>query len=77
MRYIEAGSRCKVVSVSHSCFSSIIGKHVVVSKVMGDVVMVYDDSPITYKTNRAGRVVVDRDPRCIQTFFSKSQLRLT
>lgn len=35
----------------------------------------YEDRPITYKTGRHGRQVVDFDPRCIQTVYSWNELQ--
>lgn len=29
----------------------------------------HDDEPVTYKTNRNGRRVVDSDPSCIQSIY--------
>ena len=54
------------------------GKRVIIVKVHPDTrqVWAHDDRPVTYKTNRAGRRVVDSDPSCIQSIYGFDQLRL-
>ena len=69
------GLRCQIVSVHHRCFLKDLGRIVVVVGVVGESVIAHDDRPITYRTNRNGRRVVDSDPRCVQTFYGKDQLR--
>lgn len=72
------GVRCEVVSVHHPCFSHYIGKRIIITKVHPDTrqVWAHEDKPVTYRTNRAGRRVVDHDPRCIQSIYSFDDLRI-
>jgi hypothetical protein len=72
------GVRCKIVSVHHSCFSSDVGKVIIVTKVSADSrqVWAHDDKPVTYKINRTGRRVVDSDPHCIQSIYGMDSLRV-
>ena len=74
----KAGQRCEIVSVHHPVFNRYIGKRIIIVKVHPDTrqVWAHDDRPITYKTNRAGRRVVDSDPSCIQSIYGFDQLRL-
>lgn len=74
----KPGQRCEIVSVHHPVFNRYIGKRIIIVKVHADTrqVWAHDDSPITYKTNRAGRRVVDSDPSCIQSIYGFDQLRL-
>jgi hypothetical protein len=61
-----------------SGFRRYIGKRIIIVKVHPDTrqVWAHDDRPVTYKTNRAGRRVVDSDPSCIQSIYGFDQLRL-
>lgn len=72
------GQRCEIVSVHHPVFAKEVGKRVIIVKVHPDTrqVWAHDDRPVTYKTNRAGRRVVDSDPSCIQSIYGFDQLRL-
>ena len=74
----KPGQRCEIVSVHHPVFNRYIGKRIIIVKVHPDTrqVWAHDDRPITYKTNRAGRRVVDSDPSCIQSIYGFDQLRL-
>ncbi|MBV6831308.1 klcB [Xanthomonas euvesicatoria] len=74
----KPGQRCEIVSVHHPVFKPYIGKRIIIVKVHPDTrqVWAHDDRPITYKTNRAGRRVVDSDPSCIQSIYGFDQLRL-
>nr|BCT99929.1 hypothetical protein [uncultured bacterium] len=74
----KPGQRCEISSVHHPAFASYIGKRVIIVKVHPDTrqVWAHDDRPIKYKTNRAGRRVVDSDPSCIQSIYGFDQLRL-
>jgi ribosomal protein L17 len=74
---VAVGSRCRIVSVNHPCFSSNIGKYVIVARVFDNVVTVYDDKPVTYRINKLGKRVVDYNPSCTQTFYMKEQLSLS
>jgi len=75
---IVPGSRCQIVSVHHRCFSYLLGRVVVVVKVNPEFnsVWAHDDKPLTYRTNKHGRRVVDHDPRCVQSLYSLEELRL-
>jgi hypothetical protein len=75
---IVPGSRCVIAAVHHPCFRRDIGKVIIVDKVYPDhgSVLAHNDEPIRYRVNRAGRRVVDHDPRCIQTYYSIDALRL-
>lgn len=72
------GQRCEIVSVHHPLFAKEVGKRVIIVKVHPDTrqVWVHDDRPVTYKTNRAGRRVVESDPSGIQSIYGFDQLRL-
>lgn len=72
------GQRCEIVSVHHPVFAKEIGKRVIITKVCPDTrqVFAHEDRPVTYKLNRAGRRVVDSDPRCIQSIYGFEQLRV-
>jgi hypothetical protein len=74
----KPGQRCEIVSVHHPVFDRYIGKRIIIVKVHPDTrqVWAHDDRPVTYKTNRAGRRVVDSDPSCIQSIYGFDQLRL-
>lgn len=74
----KPGQRCEIVSVHHPVFAHYIGKRIIIVKVHPDTrqVWAHDDRPVTYKTNRAGRRVVDSDPSCIQSCYGFDQLRL-
>lgn len=71
------GMRCEVVNVQHPCFSHYNGRRVILVKVHADTrqAWAHEDAPVTYRINRNGRRVVDRDPRCIQSIYSFDQLR--
>lgn len=72
------GQRCEIVKEPREAFRDRIGKVVVIAKVYPKegCVFAYDDKPITYKTNRKGRRVVDHDPSCIQTVYCIDALRV-
>ena len=74
---VQARQRCEIVSVHHPVFDRYIGKRIIIVKVHPDTrqVWAHDDRPVTYKTNRAGRRVVDSDPSCIQSIYGFDQLR--
>jgi len=68
--HIEAGKSYEVISEN---------KWIIVAKVNPAefaTVWGYDDRPLKYRTNRAGRKVVASDPQCIQTLYSIADLRL-
>lgn len=75
----ERGQRCEVVSVHHPVFNHYIGRRIIITKVSPETrqVWAHDDRPVTYKTNRQGRRVIDSDPSCIQSIYGFDQLRLT
>jgi hypothetical protein len=54
------------------------GKIVIVSRFSSDPNMVwaYEDKPARYRKNRAGRRVMDFDPRCIESPYSLDELRI-
>lgn len=72
----EPGQRYRIVKVHHACFEKSIGKIVVIAKVFsgGRSVFAHDDRPVTYRRNRNGRMVVDYDPRCVQTMYGMDSL---
>nr|BCU00952.1 hypothetical protein [uncultured bacterium] len=72
------GMRCEVSSVHHPCLSRDIGKRVVITKVNLEFrsVWAHEDKPVTYRTNRNGRRVVDHDPRCIESVYGFEQLHI-
>lgn len=72
----EPGRRYRIVKVHHPCFENSIGKTVVIAKVFpgGRSVFAHDDRPVTYRRNRNGRMVVDYDPRCVQTVYCMDSL---
>lgn len=72
----EPGQRYRIVKVHHACFEKSIGKIVVIAKVFpgGRSVFAHDDRPVTYRRNRNGRMVVDYDPRCVQTVYGMDSL---
>lgn len=72
----EPGRRYKIVKVHHPCFEKSLGKIVVIVSVFpgGRSVFAHDDRPVTYRKNRNGRMVVDSDPRCVQTVYSTDSL---
>lgn len=74
----QPGMRCRIVSVHHPCFSSDVGKIIVVTKVSSSTrqVWAHDDKPVKYRINRNGQCVTDYDPRCIQSLYGFEQLRL-
>lgn len=70
------GMRCVIIGVNHPAMKAVLGRKVVIAKVneASRVAWVYDDKPVTYRTNQAGRRVVDHDPRCIQSLYVFEQL---
>ncbi|WP_155688205.1 hypothetical protein [Burkholderia stagnalis] len=74
---LAVGSKCKIVSVHHPVFNDNIGKPVVVGKIYETCVAIYDDRPIRYRVNRAGRSVIASDPSNHQTLISANQLQLS
>jgi len=78
MSAFRPGVRCEIVAASHPSASRDVGKRVIVDRVNPEYgsVWAHDDKPVTYRTNRAGRRVVDHDPRCIQTIYGVDQLRV-
>ena len=70
------GQRYRIVKVHHPCFEKSIGNIVVITKVFpgGRSVFAHDDRPVTYRRNRNGRMVVDYDPRCVQTVYGMDSL---
>jgi hypothetical protein len=69
-------ARCTIAAVHHPAFSKEIGRKVVVARLRGQMAWIYNDQPVRYRINRAGRSVVDHDPRCIQTATSAEFLWL-
>ncbi|WP_321874630.1 hypothetical protein [Burkholderia ubonensis] len=74
---LAVGSKCKIVSVHHPVFNDNIGKSVVVGKIYETCVAIYDDRPVRYRVNRAGRSVIASDPSNYQTLISADQLQLS
>lgn len=74
---IRPGSRCRIIRVHHPCFNHRLGQAVIVVSIFDENnVLVYDDKPFTYRINRKGERVVDRDPRCIREFIGPDELEL-
>lgn len=72
---IELRKRYQVARVHHPCFARDVGKVVIVDRFAGSgMVWAHDDKPITYRTNRAGRRVVDFDPQCVQSLYHMNDL---
>lgn len=57
-------------------FPDRLGKRVVIDKVYPDCLWCYDDKPVTYKTSRSGRTIVDFDPRCVTDPCRPGDLRV-
>lgn len=78
MSAFRPGVRCAIIAASHPSASRDVGKRVIVDRVNPEYgsVWAHDDKPVTYRTNRAGRRVVDHDPRCIQTIYGVDQLQV-
>lgn len=78
MSAFRPGVRCEIIAASHPSASRDVGKRVIVDRLNPEYgsVWAHDDKPVTYRTNRAGRRVVDYDPRCIQTIYGVDQLRV-
>lgn len=55
-----------------------VGKRIVIVKVNHEFrsVWAHADKPVTYRTNRNGRRVIDHDPSCIQSAYRIEQLRI-
>ena len=72
------GARCEITKTHSLCFAKDVGKVVVVATISLDSrqVFAYDDRPIAYRINRAGKRVVASDPRCIQTIYGMDCLRI-
>lgn len=70
------GARCVIDSVHHQVFEKDLGKHVVVSKLAGNIVWTHDDADIRYRVNRAGRRVVAYDPKNVLTARGGHSLKL-
>lgn len=72
---IKRGTVLRVVSVHHPLLSRDIGKEIVaVEDSNGPLVWASDNIPITYRINRLGNKVVDRDPRSCQILYSVRDL---
>ena len=78
MSAFRPGVRCEIIAASHPSASRDVGKRVIVDRVNPEYgsVWAHDDKPVTYRINRAGRRVVDHDPRCIQTIYGVDQLQV-
>ncbi|WP_229689314.1 hypothetical protein [Xanthomonas oryzae] len=72
---ITLRGRYRVARVHHPCFARDVGKVVIVDRFAGSgMVWGHDDKPITYRTNRAGRRVVDFAPQCVQSLYHMDDL---
>ncbi|CAE6823659.1 Protein KlcB [Paraburkholderia aspalathi] len=72
---VELRMRYRVTRVHHPCFSRDVGKVVIADRFAGrGMVWAHDDKPITYRTNRNGRRVVDFDPSCVQSLYNVDDL---
>ena len=74
----KPGQRWKIVSVHHPCFEKDIGKIIVITKTSHENrnVFAHDDRPVTYRKNRDGRMVVNYDPRCVETVYGWDSLEI-
>jgi hypothetical protein len=72
----KPGVKCEIVNVHIPAWRDQIGKHVVVIKALDTSIIAHDDKPVRYRINRKGNKVIEYDPRCIGTFYSRSQLRV-
>jgi ParB/RepB/Spo0J family partition protein len=68
----KKGDICEIVNHRDQ---SLNGKRVVIAQCGDGAVFAFDDAPVTYKTNRAGKRVVDSDPRSIQTVYCIENLK--
>jgi len=74
----KPGQRWRIVSVHHPCFDKDIGKIIVITRTCHGTrnVFAHDDKPVTYRKNRNGRMVVDYDPRCVETVYGWDSLEI-
>lgn len=75
---LRPGLRCQVVSIHHPALRKEVGKRIVITKVNPEFrsVWAHEDKPVTYRTNRQGKRVVDHDPRCIEALYGFDQIRV-
>jgi hypothetical protein len=76
---LRVNSRCVVAFPEQSLQTrSMAGQFLRIAKLSPKhgYVWVYTDKPVTYRTNRNGRRVIDHDPRCIQSPMAADSLRL-
>ena len=73
----RAGQRCEIAFEFRPGLKERVGKKIIIDRVYEDTqqVFAHDDVPKTFKKTRTGRVIVDRDPSCIQTVYSMEALR--
>ncbi len=71
------GQRCEIAFELRPGMKALVGKKIIIDRVYEDTqqVFAHDDVPKTFKKARTGRVIVDRDPSCIQTVYSMEALR--
>ncbi|WP_459203492.1 hypothetical protein ACQVRV_00105 (plasmid) [Ralstonia pseudosolanacearum] len=81
MSAFRPGVRCEVTAARFPSAFHKVGMRVVVTRVnpaFGSV-WAHEDKPVTYRTyrtNRAGRRVVDHDPSCIQSIYGMDELQV-
>jgi len=68
----KKGDVCEIVNHRDQ---SLNGKRVVIAQCGDGTVFAFDDAPVTYKTNRAGKRVVDSDPQSIQAVYCIEYLK--
>lgn len=73
-RAFYPGLVCKITSVHHPVFTDQVGERVVIVRTTDGMAWVHDDKPVTYRVNRNGNRVVDRDPRSILSSYSFDRL---
>ena len=67
---------CRIIAVHHLIFSADIGQEVVISKLASlDLVWIYKNKSVEYRTTRTGRRVIAHDPRCFLRLVSTRELK--
>jgi hypothetical protein len=71
------GVRRQIIEVRWRFDLHRLGKVVVLTHVDRELgaAFAYSDEPVTYKTNRKGRKVIDHDPKCIQSVYLLDELK--
>lgn len=74
---IVPGGRCQIIAVRWPEQIKTLGKYIKIVRVYREskTVLAHFDEPVTYRLNSRGRQIIERDPSCIQSFYSFDEIK--